>query len=173
MQMLAAGGMPVVGEFPAYEDERARTPGFLDFVRLCDGLAVKILDPFRFRLPFGPAYRAIWLRRNHTQQARSQIKFLINIAGVRVSRDAVQRFASRFPMDEAASLDALSKVKADLHFFDFESLLSAPRSSAERMARLFDLSDVDSMVRQVRARPVTCAKGLDLELDLLRQGAVA
>lgn len=83
MQMLAAGGAVVTGEWPAFEDDRyqRQLAGQGDWGWLRDlppGACLKALDADLLEpsLPPEVAERGIFLRRNFYEQARSKAKFL-------------------------------------------------------------------------------------------------
>ena len=76
MQMLAAGGIPVVGGAPGYEEEVPAGADAAYWLEHYAGRAIKVLDPQRERPPAGLNYKIIWLDRAFRQQALSQIKFI-------------------------------------------------------------------------------------------------
>lgn len=171
MQMLAAGGMPCVGEFPAYEPDELRGPvvshAFLDG---CRGHAFKWLDPHCVALPYPPAL-VIWLTRNRVEQAKSQVKFMEQVLGLRSRKDSVARCVSVLRRDERRNAGLIDPGRT----LRFELLINSPRVAAVKLAGMLggvvDL-DVDRMARQVLKRRPCCARGMEVEVALLELGGL-
>lgn len=180
MTMLAAGGFPVHGNPPDFEDGRilnlSSDASWLDEV---EGRAFKLLDPHQNPLPpralSGRVYVPIWMRRNFREQAKSQIKLL------RLLRPDVR--APRRPALEAAlgrehrqGLDALRLATGVAPaIFDFEDVIRYPIRAAARLAQVAapllpegQRPDLDKMARWVAPRSPRCLDGF-LELDLVEQ----
>lgn len=173
LQMLEAGGMPMTGDWPAFEDPRAGVEHFEpDWLAQQHGRAVKILDPHRdsITLPRGPTYRAIWLNRNPAQQSKSLSKFLRTIAGI----PAKPADFYDYPKLQREAADAIAKLRgagATVLPLRFESILEDPETNATVLATFcgIPMDRMGAMAKAVRPRPTGCAPRLDLELQLLAE----
>ncbi len=171
MQMLDAGGYRVTGEHPAYEDEivlaETQTPAmWLPYL----GRAVKRIDPHVGSFPPNVPLRAIWLDRDHKEQAKSQAKFLKWSAGLHMSRGMRQALQRSYVRERPLALDALRRGGAGaLTTLSFERLVTDPAASARiiRNAVSADL-DLDAMEAVVIRRSVVCYPGM-LEDRLLAE----
>jgi hypothetical protein len=177
MQMLEAGGFPVAGSFPDFECEQVNLArGIVDRAWLdsIEGHAVKILDPHKIVLP-SRAYRSIWLDRDATEQAKSQVKFLKLRMGISGNRSTVKGFAALNRRDRPKAMAALCAAGSDRTLtLAFENLLSYPFGCAKSIAvHLGAKLDLEAMARAVRPREARCAPGLDIEMNLLRERGVA
>jgi len=134
MQMLAAGGYPTVGEYPAYEVE---APEVLTeaFLAAHDGMAIKVLDLHVYPLPVGPAYRVIWLDRDYRQQARSMAKFLGATVGACFDRADLGKLKRSYAADRPKVFAALFRMGARVLPLRFELLVGAPNTAALRLAQ--------------------------------------
>ena len=159
--------MRVHGEFPAYEDTELH---FRDFAALeaLAGRAVKVLDPHLLALPSRFAYQFIWIDRDHHEQAKSHVKFLAAVAGIRPTGAAILRFAASFKRDRNRYLNALrSASRGQIALLQFERILSAPHEAACELEEFVGGPlDKEAMVRQVRPRGPRCRPDL-LELELI------
>lgn len=167
MHMLAAGGAEVVGRRPAYEvDQAARVPIDLTWLSSCGEAAVKVLDPQRSLKSVRSDVRVIWLDRNPEQQARSQVKFLRQVAGVPIRASAWKRLARSFSTDRQ-KVDALFANSPVLKL-SFEAVLSDPLGAAREMTAYFPGLDVERAAAVVQRRPASCAPGMSVEIGLMR-----
>jgi hypothetical protein len=168
MQMLHAGGVPCLGDYPAFDGRATVQPG----------QAVKILDPHRsaptpYAIP--PGARVIWLDRDPSDQARSIVKFTRMLMGVNYSRDQRRALVKQLLGDRRKAMLAIGS--RPLLVLSFDSLLANPNACARKLAEFvggeFDGGefDVDAAARQVRPRSPDCAGGMDMELALMRGGA--
>ena len=161
MQMLAAGGVPCIGRFPAFEEHDPRVLG---------GRAVKWLDPHRnpLRVPLDARYKCIWLGRDPHEQAASQRKFLRLVAGV--ESHATDEAWVRSLRDETG--DALRRVPMPRLITTFEAVIERPRATAVMIAdflgRHFRPLDIDAMAACVIKRGPECQPGMDIEANLSR-----
>lgn len=167
MQMLAAGGVPCLGEFPAFEDDLAREPMTAAFASACAGRAVKLLDPQRVGLP--PGARVIWLDRDTAEQAKSFAKFLRMVAGRPCSRDqrrSIERglFADR--REAMRSIGGRQVLK-----LCFEQLLAEPAAAASQLGAFTDWPAFNAAAAAgaVRHRTPRCAPDMAMELRLLTE----
>jgi len=168
MQMLSRGGVPCVGEWPAFEPEEAQAPTAA-FIASCAGKAVKVLDPQRVGLPGD--VRVIWLDRDHAQQAKSHAKFMQMLMGAHVDRDGRRKLAAGMVRDTREAMDVIGS--RPLARMRFEEVLKSPRSAAQLLAEFSRHSgfDVDAAAAAVHPRSPACAPGLDMELSLIGEGA--
>jgi len=168
MQMLAAGGMPVVGEHPAYEDLDCN-PITLPMIPRLDGKAVKLLNPHLDPIPVGPKYRAVWLDRNLMQQARSTVKFLRGVAGITVKPRDAKRIARAGEKDRPRALAALRQaLHGEPLVLRFEDILADPLEAAQQLAMICRREmDVQAMARRVLPRSPQCRPDMLIESMLM------
>ena len=166
MQMLAAGGMPVAGEWPAFEDEVASPSNPARDWAGAAGKAVKVIDPFRIRLPEGRC-PAIWLDRDRREQARSQAKFAATMMGLRFGRSGERKLQSSYLSDRPKAMAALSG--RSIECMQFEDVLRDPRGAAATLARISGRTlDEVAMARVVRPRVPTCYPTM-LEFEMIAE----
>lgn len=120
MHMLAMGGVPVAGEWPAYEPEE------LGGVRLLEGHAVKIL---RLHQGAQRPHWAIWLDRDHKQQAVSAWRFL----GREPSRTEVRAMMGTLRRERSVCHRILNTVGAEVLRVCFEDIIQSPWTVAVRV----------------------------------------
>lgn len=174
MQMLGAGGMPVTGPWPSFEDRAAVAAlGDVDLAPFGGDLAVKVLDPHRHRLP-STGVRSIWLDRSPREQARSQVKLLSATEPmVATRRETIRAFEASIKKDRLKGLRAVSRGGAVLRLA-FEDIIRWPWDAAIEIRDFVGKPlYVDSMADAVRPRPTWCAPDIDLEMTLMREGASA
>lgn len=164
MQMLSRGGVPCVGEWPAFEPEEANAPTPA-FIAASAGKAVKILDPQRVGLPGD--VRVIWLDRDHGEQAKSHAKFLRMLMGFHVDRDGRRKLAASMVRDTHAALALIGS--RPVMRLRFEEVLTSPRGTALLLGEFARNPgfDVDAAAAAVHQRSPACAPGLDMELALI------
>ena len=178
MQMLRAGGVPVTGEWPAFEDDHASPfEHSIDATWLASipGAAVKVLDPHKIHIPIG-SYRAIWMARDAGQQAQSQAKFAHLMMGLPIDRRMVRALSASYRSDRPAAFRTLTKAGAEILQVGFEDLLNPASlpNAVDRVASFLGRPvDRAAMVSAVRSRDARCAPGLDMELALMSEGAPA
>jgi len=170
MQMLAAGGMPILADNlrPAdgnnprgyFEWEPAkRLLQEPDSVAQAEGKAVKVISSLLFALQPRYTYRVIFMRRPLAEVVRSQAAMIekLGTKGAALGEEAM-----------IAALNAhLKQVEAWLSTqkfittcpVEYHKLLEAPAAEARRVAEFLGLPlDVESMARQVD--PSLCHVGL-------------
>lgn len=177
MQMLDAAGLPVVvGDGPpAYED-----PTQLGLIRdsrdyahasaWLTGLAgqfVKLLDPFRLKLPRA-RYSVLWLDRDYEEQAKSQLKFL-HVLGLapKPTAAAVRRIERQLPKDRQASFRQWRGLGVAPTILTFERLLRGGDAVAELAEWAGMPERASAMAEAIVPRFPACLPGL-LEVDLPR-----
>ncbi|MEN6540852.1 MAG: hypothetical protein ABFC67_14690 [Mizugakiibacter sp.] len=172
MQMLEAGGMPVTGEYPAFEAGDIVRPGSIDSTRLpgINGHALKLLDPQRYMIPHHFSTHAIWCRRDVIEQAKSHAKFLREVVGLPMNREHRDRIAQAFKEDAKFAIRTLREAGVK-HILDlrFEDMICRPRVVAEQVSRFCGELDVDKMAAVVRSRDPECAPDMSLEFQLIEE----
>jgi hypothetical protein len=175
MQMLDAGGFPVVGGFPAYENHPAdwHVTDPAAFAAECDGKAVKRLDLERWPLPPGLEYKVIWIDRDPAEQAKSALKMVAAMyPGIDKDRTARRKMAASYVRDRPKCLAVMRSVGADVLILRFEDLINDTTACAVRMANHLgaDLS-LAGMILAVRDRGIVGTKCLPgfLELQLIAE----
>ncbi len=161
MEMLAAGGHPVVGSKPDFEEEAAlptlRSRGPQVYV----GSAVKVLEMHRgclSSLPGGARYRAVWLDRTPREQARSMSRFLAAAGAAPENRAVIRRLERGLDRDRPVALTNLRNAVGDqLLMLRFEEILVDPLSIARRLAAWSDIDlDPVQMAAAVHVRSPKC-----------------
>lgn len=170
MQMLAAGGLPTCGEYPAYEPDEVSVTG-RNMVRLARqgvGRAAKILDPHRTPgWAKNPKPFVIWTRRMYRPQAQSQAKFL-RLLGVNLVSVQIDGLEASLPATELEAFALFRRVGIDdVLDLSFETTIQNPHSTAAAMAAAFGPGfDAAAAAGAVRSRTLGCLAGM-LEFDLL------
>lgn len=169
MQMLDAGGVPTIGEYPAFEDDRTGLDRDPQWIAAQCGKALKLLDP---HYPDGRLipgnYKIIWLDRDHKQQARSQAKFARLLMGLPIDRAWVRALAGSYQKDLPVALKILQDRGPVLRV-RFEDILNDTFNAACRISKHLGIGDVPNMVSQVRRRSPENANGMDMELALIAE----
>lgn len=170
MQMLSAGGMACIGEWPAFESQ-PHVATLTSNPSLLDGWAIKVLDPHRFPPAPGPNYRVIWIDRDFREQAKSTLKFLRSL-GQRTDREAIPGMAKLLREDREKALDVICHLTCDILMLRYEEIKRRPRDAAVRIAGFAGgpmgvAMDVDAMVSCLQNQRTSCLHGL-LEMDQLR-----
>ena len=180
MQMLHAGGLPVIRDTDSWSYETdlvTRLPADSAWLADCRGKAVKLLDPHRWTPPPGLPYRFIWMQRNPKEQAKSQVKFLKRLQQEQqhnihypaiwpsqymrlvTSRD-VPNFRKQIQFDMRRCVSILESYRRPWLRVRFESVLKHPTLVADNVSRFCGGLDVEAMVTCVRKRPVHCVPGM-------------
>jgi hypothetical protein len=166
--MLDAGGFPVTGERPAYEDAICTRTAmgsretWLPYL----GRAVKRLDPHVGFLPNVP-FKAIWLDRNHKEQAKSQAKFAHWSMGLMIGRAGKRALEASYGKERDEVFRAFDRAGVDPIVLSFEELIYKPRKCAGIVAAVTGaVLDRDAMAEVVIRRGVACYPGM-LEERLL------
>lgn len=171
MQMLEAAGLPMTGEYPAFEDMIATDlDASLDKWLRRDGAAVKLLDPQRHNGPRGIPCRVIWLDRDPTEQAKSQLKFgrLLGIPGW--NSTSVAALAASYRKDRPEAVKRLSTWATEgMITMTFESIITQPDAAAEMLNAFLQTNCAHQMADIVRPRPVQALPDLGLELSLIAE----
>lgn len=175
MQMLRAGGVPCIGEYPAFEPPEVGHGQFtLAWMRGQTGKAFKLLDPQLIRSDFaGERAIVILLKRDEQQQAKSMAKFGAAVMGLPCNSSTVKRLAQSFKRDLPRARQKF--VSLPCLVLSFERLILEPWYAAERIGqflRLHDFTFAEGPARTVvRTRSPDCYPGL-LETTLIEEMAV-
>ena len=163
MQMLAAGGLPILsdGERKADTDNPR---GYLEWERIKDlpkdptciaeaeGKVVKVISQLLLSLPAGHDYRIIFMQRPLPEVLKSQDKMLVrrgNAAGAEDTRK-IQAAFQRHLIEVNKQLAARSDV-AVLRM-QYRSVLHEPRAAAEAIAEFLKVPvNIEAMTQQVDA----------------------
>lgn len=167
MQMLAAAGMHIAGEYPSYESENFATP---EWIAKNKGGAIKLLDPMRLEHTFGDEkIKFIWISRNVFEQAKSTGKFANMLAGTpELNRKQIAIMANSLGRDTAPSISRIRKY-GELLTVTFEQMIEKPEEAAKRLTDycLLPCSTIPKMVDAVLPRTALCQSGLDIEMKLM------
>lgn len=171
MGMLHAAGIPCIGTPPDFED--MRTAWRIDPAWLAGrpGHAVKVLDPHRVWPPAGIDAEVIWLDRDPTEQARSQIK-LVQSGGfpITATRNRMRGLVSVIERDRRQGRKLLHGLP--MLTLTFEDILAEPLKAATAIASFLAPRrpglDADRMADQVVSRGPECQPTLAIEERLLQ-----
>lgn len=173
MQMLHAGGIPCVGEWPDFEDERAGIPLNRPWFEGLHSVAVKRLDIHRDSTMPRSAI-VIWLDRDHDQQAKSTLKLLKSqFSGISDNRQARRAIEASLARDAVTCKIAILKTHFPSMAVRFETLVSDPRgvvaiiSAHIKYNAGYDL-DQEKAITALIPRSPNCLPNM-LEFDLLNQ----
>jgi Sulfotransferase domain len=161
MQMLDAGGLPVLGDGLRGAD--ADNPrGYYEWERIkqlalepslvaeSEGRAVKVISSLLFALPRDYQYRVVFMLRPLDQVLASQAVMLRNLGTEGPPLAPAAMLAAL--QAHLAQVNAWLRSRPDLAVLkvNFHDLIADPRGQAASMARFFDLAlDVEAMARQV------------------------
>lgn len=169
--MLDAGGCPVVGPRPAYEQTDRWNNGQPDLSWLLaqGGKAVKWIDPtlcinLPDYLPCSPII--LFMKRNPKEQAKSQLK-LAGIPSDAINKSIIRKLAKSIERDYRNAKVKLKKSSLVIPA-RFEDFISDPAGAADILERIvggpFDRKAAASAV--VRRGP-ECLPGLEMEAIVL------
>jgi hypothetical protein len=178
MHMLAAAGVPCLGQPPGYEAAETRHDVEPSWLLNQGGSAVKILDPQRV-LNFGKNWvqidedvKVIWLERRHAEQAKSIAKMLRMVEGLDPRNRHIKRIHKGLDDDRRRARYLLQGWCWPTITLRFEETLARPLVASQAIARFlapdFEL-DTNAMAAAVRPRSPLCAKDLSMELTLLKE----
>lgn len=177
MEMLRAGGIP------PYHDQGAeigwetrKIEGLPDnhaqWLPDAEGMAVKLIDPHRHRLPQGYECRFIWMRRDFREQVRSQIKFNAAIGNgpSHIERNRFRQWVALLKREHKKALRILRHHESPLIVIRFEDVLSDPDAAARVMGSFVGGEfDAEAAASRVIARGPKSLTGL-LEVEMLQKG---
>ncbi len=161
MQMLAAGGVPILSDGERRADvDNPR--GYLEWERIkqlpknsacieeAEGKAVKVISQLLLSLPAGHDYRVIFMQRPLPEVMASQDEMLRRRGTFNPSEDnsVVARAFQDHLSDVYAWLNGKPHVKASR--LQYHSVLNEPKKAAETVAAFLELPlDIEAMTRQV------------------------
>lgn len=159
MQMLAAAGLVLPGQYPAFEDDRAMAAAGWD--EWWDGYdAVKFVDPHDAATWFTPERfpKQIYCRRRNTrEQGKSLNKFGRLMGAPSVPPRLYERQIKQWAFWYEHLPNALELV--------FEDTLRDPVKAATKLVAFIGRGDVETVAAVVRSRDPRCYDGM-LELEL-------
>lgn len=167
MGMLHAGGVPAYADnFVSYETSKVLgLPRHAEWLVLCEGKAVKLVEPLYLMPLPRRSWRFILMRRDPMEQAKSQIKF-IRMLGTPIADDAptLGVLAASLKADLPKMRRQLGKLGPMIEVA-FEDVLADPLGSARRIEAFLGVPlDTDAMAARVIPRSPACAPGLDIEI---------
>ncbi len=144
MRMLAAGGVPTIGEAPDFECVETQymledaPAAWAYHVR---GKAVKVLDAHRFAMPDLGEFDLIWLRRNPQEQARSMLKLIASMfSAVQITRQSVRAMKKGIIHDGPIAARRLADAGTpNAIALDFEEILADPHRAARTIGYAFKI----------------------------------
>lgn len=161
MQMLAAGGLPVLTD--ALRAPDANNPrGYHEWEKIkqlsqepgsiaeAEGRAVKVISSLLFALPPGHDYRVLFMTRPLEEVAASQAAMIANLG----TRGAALPASAMIAALQAHRNQVLAWLRARQDIpvmqLDYHALLAEPTVHATDIARFFELPlDVEAMAGQV------------------------
>ena len=172
MQMLHAGGMPVVADstvsFECKEFERPSAG--MNWQRFA-GTAIKILDPQRWLFKGTHTLRFIFLTRDPKEQAKSQVKFL-SAVGITPKPGYRQHLTASLRRDYR-NVDAVLWPHPSLRL-SFEQVLANPARAAWLIEQFLGLGiglDTAAMEAVVLKRSPKCLPDLSHEERMIHAEA--
>lgn len=174
MRMLYAGGLDTIGNKVAFEDNRATFIGKKDYwLSEAQGKAIKILDMHRQVLPDEFEYKIIWMKRNYTEQGKSNVKLLRMMAKIDVPNMAYKKFADSYPAEEKRFLQKMKERNIEYAIFEFEKILNNPILYSLSIRDFLELEQLDwaKMAGIVKMRDPKCAEGIDQEISYLNNNS--
>lgn len=170
MQMLAASGFNMTGNYPAFEDARINQRSTKSlFFGEWKGKAVKVIDPHRYDLATDGC-RIVWLSRNEKEQAKSISKFGNMMLGLpEYNRAELRKLEKCLKRDRLKCLQMFKRSGVPFVEISFERLVEKRGEEAYKIAR-FVGGNVVLMSKVIRDRTAKCYPGL-LELELLQAGS--
>lgn len=174
MQMLYAGGVPCVGEWPAFESGASMFGSFdpKAFAAL-RGQAIKLITPAELPIGEMPKHIVIWLDRDSRQQAESHLKMVkLSFPSVVPNRLTVRAMVAGIRRERASNMVAIgANGRCPTLLMSFERLLTQPTDAAIDIAAFlhehgYEFLHFSAMRRQIRLRSTDCYPGM-MEIDLL------
>jgi len=161
MQMLAAGGMPIL--FDNLRSADTNNPrGYFEWepakrlleqpasIAQAEGKAVKVISSLLFALPPQYSYRIIFMRRPLAEVVRSQAAMIqkLGTKGAGLEDEAMIRVLAAHLKQVEMWLSGRKSVS--FCFVEYHGVLADPAAESRRIAEFLDTPlDIDSMARQV------------------------
>lgn len=171
MQMLSSAGVKCLGEFPAFEpDETSMSRDPASLLKM-GGTAMKILGPHRD----APKWRRfdakiIWLNRDVKEQARSQVKFLREVAGFNIPASSWRGMAASLKSDKWKCCDWWNRCNIEPLFVKFEDLILHPEQEARVISKFIGIDNRmywPIMADCVIPRNPKCTDDMGIEMALV------
>lgn len=172
MQMLHACGIRCAGEPPAFEPEETNgLSGPIPANWLMQFEAVKIIDPHRAQFPRVNAL-ILWLDRDPSQQALSQLKMLRLLSGLRIPAGASGKMAKSLKEDRPVALNQFGEMPR--LFLRFEDAIRSPYRFAAQICKFvsphFSLNpEVMAACVMPRKCGAMCEASMDIEVALIER----
>lgn len=163
MQMLSAAGIPSIGSYPDFEDDRTSRFSFnASWLSGLNDCAVKILDAHRLPIKTLQNHILIWLDREPSEQARSMLKFVARMySGIRQGRNERRALCASIEKDTVAARAKLLAANplASIRI-NFENLITRPYGEAAYIAEFLHMfgyaAEAAKMGAVVRDRNPAC-----------------
>jgi hypothetical protein len=161
MQMLAAGGMPLLADSQRAPDED-NPRGYFEWERIkrlsqqpdclaeAEGKAVKITSPLLWALLPNRTYRVVFMRRPLAEVLRSQTAMIrrLGATGARLERPAMIAALEAHLRQVSAWLERQPHIQ--VCWVHYHRLLEDPRGEAERIQGFLQVPlDIEAMAQQV------------------------
>jgi hypothetical protein len=161
MQMLAAGGVPILSDGERVADidnprgycewerikQLPKEPGCIDEA---EGKAVKVISQLLFALPTGHDYRVIFMERPLPEVVASQSEMIRRRGTIGGALPEAALIAGLKAHLSQVNAWLAQRHDIRLHHVDYHSVLSDPRLVAEGLRKFIERElDVESMARQV------------------------
>ena len=163
MQMLAAGGLPVLTDGVRVADEdnprgyfewepAKRLPREPDLIRMAEGKAVKIVSSLLWALPPGYEYRVLYMERPLAEVAASQVAMIRRQGRTApLEGEALVRALAAHQQQVLALVRQMPRVC--LHTVRYHDVLAEPHREAQRIADFLAMPlDCEAMARQADHR---------------------
>lgn len=179
MKMLEAGGIPLYynaddplhNALREHPDHSRLKAGDNQWVKNCEGMAVKVLMPCFHPLPVDLEYRFIWMDRNSKEHAKSNRKFINVLKHVPIQEIFSKReFVERHKKYTIKGLKYLKDTHpiSSVKRIRFETVLKRPWGMALEIAAFLEVPlDIEKMAAIVEPRSPRCYKGfLELQAEV-------
>lgn len=161
MQMLAAGGLPVLTD--ALRAADANNPrGYYEWEKIkqlvqdpgsigeAEGKAVKVITSLLFALPTGHEYRVLFMTRSLEEVVASQAAMIANLDTRGAALPAPAMIAALQAHRNQVRAWLGTRPDLPVMLLDYGALLDDPAARAADMVRFFELPlDLEAMAKQV------------------------
>lgn len=137
------------------------------------GKAAKILDPHRATWPDSFDAKILWLDRDSKEQAKSQVKFIQQVAGFDIPGNSWRAMRAGLRSDRMKCMVEIFDMEKQGLFLHFEDILDQPYVQAKRIAEFItptpiSLGMISSMAGVVMLRTATCRPDMSIEMSQIR-----
>lgn len=167
MKILHKSGLDVIADnYASYEDERTNFITKKDlWLAEAKGKAIKILDLHRQNLPYEFTYKVIWMNRDFKEQAKSNIKFLNLVSGLKIPENIWRTLEKSLIKDEKRTFDRFNKRWIEFKVIRFEDLLYNPTKEFLKIEDFLRIEIPVSVISVIKKRSPECMVGMDIELS--------